>query len=480
MSPFDAARYARLLEGLEVAEVRLSELEFSGRLDAEYYRPEHLRAEALIEQRGGVALSTVSDFLIGPFGSAFTVENYCEDPTYRYIRGKDVKPMAIADNDNVYMPKADYERLDKYALKAGDVLVSVVGTIGNSALIEPQHVPAIFSCKSTAIRTKGVDARYLISYLNCKYGQGLLTRKERGAVQKGLNLDDLRTVKLFLASPRLQSRIAEVHKQSGLAKAAAKSAQALAETTLLQALELENRQAAEPLSYVRNSSEAFAAGRLDAQHFQPRYKALTDFIDATGQGAHLGDWLVTNQRGNQPAYDDEGLPVVNSKHVLRGEVRLDEDNRNATFDDDHLLIQHGDVLMNGTGVGTIGRTAPFLHEGAAIPDNHVTILRPKKGLDPVYLSVFLNTMAGQWQVEQRLRGSSGQIELYPNDIAQFRVWIAPANVQADIRQAVEKSHEQKQRASQLLDAAKRAVEIAIEDSEAAALAYLAEVAPPTH
>lgn len=55
-----------------------------------------------------------------------------------------------------------------------------------------------------------------------------------------------------------------------------------------------------------------------------------------------------------------------------------------------------------------------------------------------------------------------------------------ANVQADIRQAVEKSHEQKQRASQLLDAAKRAVEIAIEDSEAAALAYLAEVAPPTH
>lgn len=89
-------------------------------------------------------------------------------------------------------------------------------------------------------------------------------------------------------------------------------------------------------------------------------------------------------------------------------------------------------------------------------------------------------MTGQWQVEQRLHGSSGQIELHPNDIAEFRVWIAPPKVQTDIRRAVEKSHEQKQRATRLIDAAKRAVEVAIEASEAAALAYLNDIAPPIH
>ena len=62
-------------------------------------------------------------------------------------------------------------------------------------------------------------------------------------------------------------------------------------------------------------------------------------------------------------------------------------------------------------------------------------------------------------------------------IAQFCAWDAPATVQADIRQAVNASFQQKQRATQLLDAAKRAVEIAIEDSETAALAYLAEANP---
>jgi len=135
------------------------------------------------------------------------------------------------------------------------------------------------------------------------------------------------------------------------------------------------------------------------------------------------------------------------------------------------LIEPGDVLLNGTGVGTIGRAAPYLHNFKAIPDNHVTILRPRKGIDSVYLAVFLNSVAGRLQVEQRLRGSSGQIELYPNDIAEFTVWDAPSVVQGEIRKQIEDSFQQKQRATELLNTAKRAVEIAIEDSEAAALAY---------
>ena len=69
------------------------------------------------------------------------------------------------------------------------------------------------------------------------------------------------------------------------------------------------------------------------------------------------------------------------------------------------------------------------------------------------------------------------MELYRTYIAPFTIWVAPENIQAQVRQSVEASFQAKQRATQLLDAAKRAVEIAIEDSEAAALAYLAGVNP---
>lgn len=463
-----------MLEGLEVAEVRLSNLEFTARLDAEHYRPQHLKAEALINSRGGTTLEKISNFLIGPFGSAFKVEKFTEDTTCRYIRGKDVKPMRLEENDNVYMPKEDFERLSKYALHPGDILVSVVGTLGNSALIDEIHLPAIFSCKSTALRIKdkSVDPRYLLTYLNSKYGRELLLRKERGAIQKGLNLDDLKSLLIFVGGDELRKNVAYIFEGSLLAQRRSTSKILEAENLLVSSMGLNNWTPPTPLSYVRSSSDVFGSLRLDAEHYQPRFASLLSLIDATGASARLGDCLLENKRGKQPNYIEDGLPVVNSKHVLRNDVRIDSDNRFASHAKDDLLIRTGDVLINGTGVGTIGRSAAYLHEGSAIPDNHVTILRPSKELDPIYLSMYLNSIAGQYQVEQRLRGSSGQIELYPNDIAEFRVWLAPKKLQQSIRQQVEQSFLEKQKATLLLDAAKRAVEIAIEDSEAAALAYL--------
>lgn len=84
-------------------------------------------------------------------------------------------------------------------------------------------------------------------------------------------------------------------------------------------------------------------------------------------------------------------------------------------------------------------------------------------------------MAGQYQVDKWFRGSSGQIELYPNDIAQFVVWIAPDDIQRSIRKAVDDAFTAKGKATRFLEVAKRAVEIAIEDSEEAALSYLKSV-----
>lgn len=57
--------------------------------------------------------------------------------------------------------------------------------------------------------------------------------------------------------------------------------------------------------------------------------------------------------------------------------------------------------------------------------------------------------------------------------------IAPSvQVQVQVQDAVRQSAHARQRASRLLDAAKRAVEIAIEDSEAAVLAHLTAANPP--
>ncbi|WP_230112318.1 hypothetical protein [Stenotrophomonas lactitubi] len=467
-----------------MAEVNLSDLEFSGRLDAEYYRPEHLRKEAILTERGGTPLSLLCDFLIGPFGSAFTVENYCDDPTYRYIRGKDVKAMAIEENDNVYMPKSDFERLSKYALKAGDVLVSVVGTLGNSALVEPHHVPAIFSCKSTALRTTSIDARYLIAYLNCKYGRDLLIRKERGAIQKGLNLDDLKSLQIFISSPKLQSAIANVHQLAGLEKHASKSALLRADSQLAKAMDLASWQALEPLSYVRRSSEAFTAERLDAEYFHPQKASALATLRAASDIA-VGDLFSSVRKLWQPG---EGLPadLVRNYDLNDALVPFLDGEKSpvarAEIASTKKLLQAGDLVVSR--LRSYLREIAIVEASADYPmvaSTEYIVLRPRgKIILPVEaLLVYLRSRLPQILLKWSQDGSNHP-RFDEKEILRMPIPRVLIDNPAPYVEAMQAMKSAKQRAAKLLNAAKRAVEIAIEDSEAAALAYLHQAAPPEH
>jgi len=74
--------------------------------------------------------------------------------------------------------------------------------------------------------------------------------------------------------------------------------------------------------------------------------------------------------------------------------------------------------------------------------------------------------------------------LYPaiseKDLLSLPIPKIDSDTQRKVDTSVQAAREAKARAALLLAAATRAVEIAIEDSEAAALAYLAQVAPRVH
>lgn len=460
-----------MLGGLEISVISYQKAigeDATGRIDSSFFEKRfiELRRMAVAWDRLDAHAHSV---VCGPFGSNLLNDNYVEQgiPMVRpfNLRNGRIDAGEVALVEEAFIEKAGLKTFDRGTLmfaRVGDVGVGI--SLGEKVTISPNIIAAELD--------GSIDPYFVGVFANTRFGQLQLEAGMKVVAQPTISTEAIRALRIPQLGAVFQRRISDLFHLAVDAQDVGKRLLVDAETTLLGALGLENWQAPEPLSYVRSSRDAFAAGRLDAQHFQPRYAALTGYIQATGSGHLLGNWLHQNQRGKQPDYNDDGLPVVNSKHVLRGEVRLDSDNRRAMYSDDDLLIHTGDVLMNGTGVGTIGRCAPYLHAASAVPDNHVTILSPKSGLDAVYLSVFLNSMAGQLQVEQRLRGSSGQIELYPNDIAQFNIWIAPLSVQRDVRHAVEQSFKQKQRSTHLLNTAKRAVEIAIEQDEKTALAYL--------
>ena len=123
------------MDGLECSEIMKSQLEYSGRLDSEYYQKKYLYYQSLVENCNNSTLGKKAKFLIGPFGSSYSTENYVDWPEYRYVRGQDVKPFFLKSDDARYMAKDDFHRLEKYALKENDILVSVVGTLGNACIV---------------------------------------------------------------------------------------------------------------------------------------------------------------------------------------------------------------------------------------------------------------------------------------------------------------------------------------------------------
>lgn len=88
-------------------------------------------------------------------------------------------------------------------------------------------------------------------------------------------------------------------------------------------------------------------------------------------------------------------------------------------------VQKNDILINSTGDGTIGRVAVYNYDFPAIVDGHITIVRYKDAKLAWYVAAFLLTEVGQNQIYRYINGSSGQVEIYPQDIS--RIWVKPAN-----------------------------------------------------
>ncbi len=81
------------------------------------------------------------------------------------------------------------------------------------------------------------------------------------------------------------------------------------------------------------------------------------------------------------------------------------------------LVKKGDVLLSSTGDGTLGKCCVFDLDIPAIADGHVTIIRvDKKKIDPYYLADYLRNGFGANQISRLYTGSTGLIELTPDQV----------------------------------------------------------------
>ena len=154
-------------------------------------------------------------------------------------------------------------------------------------------------------------------------------------------------------------------------------------------------------------------------------------------------------RGKSPKYSEERkYPVFAQKcNLYDGDISLEQarfldPETISKWSDEYKLID-GDILVNSTGTGTVGRTRLFHSDilgdyPFVVPDSHVSVVRTLEEIESKFVLVFLSSDYGQTYIEDNLAGSTNQKELYIGILENMQFPLPPHEEQLRIVTAVDK------------------------------------------
>ena len=136
-----------------------------------------------------------------------------EPNSHPYIRIRDLGKGKVLElnSDYEYVDDETQESIAKYIVEAGDILVSVVGTIGLIAIVGESldRANQTENCDKI-INIKGIDRDYLYYYLISPAGQEEIRRGTVGAVQPKLPLKNVQDITVKYPSIGTQQKIVSI------------------------------------------------------------------------------------------------------------------------------------------------------------------------------------------------------------------------------------------------------------------------------
>ncbi len=369
------------------------------------------------------------------------------------------------------------------ALREDDVLISTVGTIGNAAVIRRETLPANSDRHVGIMRVlsnleRPVSPEYLSVFLNSTYGRTQSLRETTGNVQPNLFLAKIRDIII----PRFTDEFEKsVHNCSLAALAeyrASLASIAEAEMVLLETLGLADWTPPEPLTYVAPSSDVFAAGRLDAQYFMPAKEQVRQSLSAK-PGQKLSDRVDSVREQWAPDRAPQTMLVRNYDVTDALSPLLDAEKEPILASEIGSMKK---VLRDGDVV--ISRLRAYLKEIAvvrtvddvpSVGSSEFIVLRPRSDkIAPETFMVFLRSTPVQTILKWCQDGSQHP-RFSESDILEIPIPDAVAEASSEITKIVQQGFVARRRSRNLLNAAKRSIEIAIEVGESAAKTFLAKI-----
>jgi len=456
------------------------------RIDAEYYQLAHLALEKKLRKINLVSVRDVGGIIdcsafypsIVPYynfdgvGIPFLRVNEIQNGLLHLTRDTAFLPQEILDENNSTIAKCN----------PGDLIIAKGGNSLAKVALLTEDYPLYSVCRDVIVlRTQKLDELnrfYLWIFLHSNIGQQILLRTASQTGQPHLTVEALYQLDVPVFSKTYQDKFELLYNKSQELKALSIIHYNQAQTLLLSELSLSNWQPVHQLSFIKNYSEADKAGRIDADYFQPKYDEIIKAIKSYPGGWDTLGNIVSVKKSievGSDAYMDEGdVPFVRVSNLSPFEITEEKYISNELYSE---LSQHqpkqGEILLSKDATPGI---AYHINEKPKkmIPSGGILRLKLKtKQINEDYLTLVLNSMIVQEQINRDVGGSI-ILHWRPEQVKETLIPILPEDKQSQIQQKVTESFNLRKQSKHLLECAKRAVEIAIEQNEDTAIKWLQE------
>lgn len=473
-----------MLEGLEISEVRLRDifadnLEF--RIDSDFFEKRFVaNTNKLKTKPHNKLVELVSD--IKSFG-AYSLCNYINfvNEGIPFIRCLNIKNGIIDFKDVLYIDEASNDLLHKSEVRPRMVLVTMSGTVGNSSIaLEHWQYPMNTNQDVAKITTKSVNPFYLSTFLNTKFGLLQMQRFQAGAIQQHLYLSQIEKLIIPAFSDAFQEFIEKIitiaHNKiehGNLIFNKAKEA-------LWVQLKLNTWKPSAENKIIKKFSQSFAiTGRFDSEFYMPYFEEVENLLKTTFGFETVEQICSDINYGTVPTSpyteDETGIPYIkgtNFKNTIIDSEGLDR-LINTEELDERFFTQKGDIIISQ--MGTVGDTGVVEEHQIGWLFASFTIrirIKDKKNFDPHFVAFYIQHIAKPYYLHRYIAQASVRQNTDLPTIKNMYIPKVPIEKQKEISKQIQNSFALRRKSSELLEAAKAAVEIAIEQDEKKAMEYL--------
>jgi len=248
-----------------------------------------------------------------------------------------------------------------------------------------------------------------------------------------------------------------------------------AENLILEELGLKGFKPEYKKTYTAKLSSAFSAHRIDAEYFQPAYEEVIEKIKEKNIELKLLGKLAERVKIKIKPEQNKIYRYIEISDVSTdiGEINYTErpgkdlpPNARIPVKGSELIISKVRPTRGAIGIIPSDLGNNFICSSAFSIFNIPSPLKE-------YIYILSRSIVGKLQLEKPTTGTS-----YPTiddrDVEKLKIPLLPPSTQQKIASLVQQSHEARRKAKELLEVAKKAVEIAIENNEKEALDYISK------